>query len=539
MGIMRCHRNRTVVGIIVGTFLICGMFIQSEATANQQSTHLIDPGQEELFPLPASLRPAVEFWCKTFSEWRMDQVVLHDEEHLGVIYRILEIPGPVDEGLTVSQRQWVRSQETLLASELSSVYSDLAAGRRLDKDGQELANAIERGNGRIEGASGRVRSQRGVRERFLRGLEISGGYIDWFREAFRSQGLPEDLAYLPHVESSFSNSAKSSVGAAGMWQFMPSTARLFMTVDSAVDERLNPVTAARSAARFFGEMHRKLGSWPLAITSYNHGLGGMCRAKDYHGNDIGRIVQEYDSPSFGFASRNFYVEFLAARRIAKSPDRYFPEGVRFQSSLFMKPWTLKRSAYTQDIGRHLGSSVSTLSYLNPGWTSQALAGKKRLPAGVTVWIPAGKPVEDLPDLPKITVAEKSTSPSQRKHKIASGETLWSIARRYGVSVEALKAENGLRSRSPIVPGNVLELPDGNRSKKIIYIAKKSAEKRTAKLTASVQAVQARTHRVKNGETAVAIASNYRVSLNKLLAVNKMTDRSVIRPGQKLTIPVQQ
>lgn len=538
MGIMRCHRNRIVTGMIVGTFLVCWPFVQSEATVARQPINATDSDSDEIFPLPASLKSAVDFWCKTFSQWRMDQVVLHDDEHLGVVYRILEIPGPVAEGLTVSQRQWVRSQETLLAAELSRVYSDLLAGRRLDPDGQELADAIQRGNGKIQGAAERVRSQRGVRERFLRGLETSGGYIEWFRDAFRSQGLPEDLAYLPHVESSFSNVARSSVGAAGMWQFMPSTARLFMTVDSAVDERLNPVTAARSAARFFGEMHRKLGSWPLAITSYNHGLGGMSRARDAYGNDIGRIVREYDSPSFGFASRNFYVEFLAARRIAKSPERHFPEGVRFHSSLSMKPWTLRRSMSAPEIGRHIGTSTSTLSYLNPGWTSQALSGKKQLRAGVTIWIPAGRPVEDLPDPPEITVAARSapSTSQQRKHKIASGETLWSIARRYGVSVDALKAENGLSARTPIVPGNVLELPDGNRSQKIIRVAQKTVKKNNTRMTASLQA---RKHRVKNGETAVRIATNYRVPLQKLLAVNKMNDRSVIRPGQMLTIPVQQ
>jgi membrane-bound lytic murein transglycosylase D len=534
MAFFKSVPKRAVEGAVIGFLLICWPFFYAGATLNQPE---VRSDRDTDFPMPACLKPAVDFWSNAFSAWPMNQVALHDDEYLGVVYRLLDIPGEAGEGLTSGQRQWIRSQEVILAQNLEEIASDLSAGRALSSEQRHLLNSIEQGNGKIDGAAERVRSQRGVRERFLRGLEASGAYLDLFRQAFRAQGLPEDLAFLPHVESSFCNGARSSVGAAGMWQFMPSTGRLFMTINASVDERLNPATAARSAARYFGDIYRKLESWPLVITSYNHGVGGMCRAQDQFGNDFGRIVQQYDSPSFGFASRNFYAEFLAARRIAKSPEKFFPEGVHFHTSLSIKPWTLNRSMYSRDISRHLGVATSTLAGLNPGWTNIALMSKKPLPAGVTVWVPAGRSIEDLPEPPETVLAEARPASPQRKHRIAKGETLWSISRRYGVSLDALKKENGITARTRIVPGDELSLPDGSRkSDARIVLAQKSGSTSSAKARAKSSI---KTHRVRSGETPVGIASIYRVPLRALLAVNKMRTTSLIKPGQTLFIPIQQ
>src|SRR3569833_2053311 len=111
--------------------------------------------------------------------------------------------------------------------------------------------------------------------------------------------------------------------------------RVFMTVNNAMDERLDPVASARGAARYLAQAHERLGSWPLAITSYNHGKQGMARAKAEIGDDFCRIVREYQSKTYGFASRIFYALFLAAREIAILPDRYFPVGVEFERPLLM------------------------------------------------------------------------------------------------------------------------------------------------------------------------------------------------------------
>ena len=127
------------------------------------------------------------------------------------------------------------------------------------------------------------------------------------------------------MESSFQTGAQSSAGAVGIWQFTRGAAEKFMAVGGGRDERYDPVASTYGAARYLRYAYDKLGDWPTALTSYNHGINGMARAQSQVGNDFVRIVQEYDSPKFGFASRNYYAEFLAARDIARDPARYFAQ----------------------------------------------------------------------------------------------------------------------------------------------------------------------------------------------------------------------
>ena len=140
----------------------------------------------------------------------------------------------------------------------------------------------------------------------------------------KQHGVPEEIAALPHVESSFNPFAYSKVGAAGLWQFMPSTAKRFMRVDGIVDERLDPYSATEAAANLMLYNYRLLGTWPLAVTAYNHGPGGLRRAQDELGtSDIAVIVKRYQGATFGFASRNFYVAFLAALEVDRNAEKYF------------------------------------------------------------------------------------------------------------------------------------------------------------------------------------------------------------------------
>lgn len=113
-----------------------------------------------------------------------------------------------------------------------------------------------------------------------------------------------------------------------MWQFTKGAAKRFMPGGNSVDRRLDPFASAIGAARYLSYAYGQLGDWPAAITSYNHGIGGMKRAHNQVGRDFARIVQNYSSPAFGFASRNYYAQFLAAREIASNPMAYFPEGLQ-------------------------------------------------------------------------------------------------------------------------------------------------------------------------------------------------------------------
>ena len=429
----------------------------------------IDYDTSGLFPVPEAIQPNVDFWRHVYGVWSRGQVAFHDDEHMGVVYEVAELPGPIKEGYTNEQRAWLKSRRAFHRDRLRALEHKVRAHTPLTAADEQLLAKIEQGAGKeaVYGASQRLRSQRGVRERFKRGLEISGRYDSEFRKIMRAKGVPEDLAYLPHVESSFQAHARSSVGAAGIWQFMPATGRDYgMRVDRTLDERLDPITCADGAARYLSAAHRKLGSWPLAITSYNHGKGGVANAKARHGDDIGAIVQHYKGRAFGFASRNFYASFVAAREVADHPKRYFPEGVRFEEPWSQDRLVLTRAMPAQQVASHYGVPTASLARLNLHWRERAVAGRVHLPAGSTVWLPAGSlqrvAAQPSADRDRISTpsqaalvarnergsAAKAASPAPKKasapakyHVVKPEETLYRVAVSNGISVDKLRKLN--------------------------------------------------------------------------------------------------
>jgi len=314
----------------------------STGESEYKSVH--QTSSDATFPVPPGIEDNVEFWRKVYGEMDRSQVVIHDDTYMNVTYEVVEVPAAY-RGSSESRRAFVKDRQQEYRDRLATLERKVSSGESLTSAEEELKDKLEAAGGRnaLFGASERVRTQQGMRERFRSGMELSGRYDKAFREIFRKHGVPEDLAFLPHVESSFQSKARSGVGAAGLWQFMPATGRVYaLQVDQKLDERMDPLLACEGAARYLASAHRKLGSWPLAITSYNHGQGGMAKAKSYHGDDIGKIVENYKGESFGFDSRNFYSQFVAAREVAGHPDKYFPEGVAFTRPTIAIAWSSSR-----------------------------------------------------------------------------------------------------------------------------------------------------------------------------------------------------
>ena len=294
--------------------------------SNPSSNHYGPATYSGVFLKPSELEPAVEFWRKTYAQWYRSNVAIHDDRDMDVIYEVIIVPGVVEESLTTEQKEHVKNRREFWKNELMVLDSKVRVNAALTASEKQILAKL-RNNGRtlnavLPGANERVRSQRGTRERFQKGLEISRQYDRQFRKIFREAGLPEDLAYLPHVESSFQPNAKSSAGAVGMWQFTKGAAKTFMPAGDRIDQRLDPMASATGAARYLKFAYNKLKDWPAAITSYNHGIGGMKKAQNQVGHDFATIVRSYDGPAFGFASRNYYAQFLAAREIASNPMQY-------------------------------------------------------------------------------------------------------------------------------------------------------------------------------------------------------------------------
>ncbi len=346
---------------------------------------------ESLFPCSEAMREGVLFWKSVWTRWSLNQVVLHDTDHPSIVYEVFELPPPAGEVYSDAQREYVKGRREALEARLEAIERKVIEATPLDDDEKALALKITdvAGGAGISGASHRVRSQRGLRERFRRGLEISGRYHDTFVAVFREAGLPEALADLPHVESSFQVSARSSAGAVGVWQFTRGAARKFMLMTPGLDERLDPIASAHGAARYLKAAYDALGSWPLAITSYNHGIEGMRAARDRYGLNFPKILDEYDGRTFGFASKNFYKEFLAAREIASDPAAYFPERLVPDPPQKHDRVRIDRPTAARSLASRYGVSLVGLAAINPAWTSRAVRGSTPLPAGAEIWLPEG------------------------------------------------------------------------------------------------------------------------------------------------------
>src|SRR5437870_1189634 len=350
-----------------------------------------DVRQASLFPRPAALEPQLTFWRAIFTQYSTHQVVLHDALHLDKVYKVLDFRSRLDDGLGEGELASIERFETDL--ELDRLRATLL---RLHARGPhpESLTAEERAvydlwaddpaPDRFLAAADdkRLRSQRGLRERFADGVRISRRYFPEMERIFREEGLPVELVRLPLIESCFNLHAYSKVGAAGVWQFMPATGRRFLRVDNLVDERRDPIFSTRAAARFLAEMHGSLGAWPLAITAYNHGPEGVARAVAQLGTtDIVTIVRDYHGNAFGFASRNFYAEFLAALDVERNYREYFGN-LPVEPAPRTREHRLDRAIGIQQAAHMAHADRELLASLNPSLSSLVIAGRRPIPRGV-------------------------------------------------------------------------------------------------------------------------------------------------------------
>jgi membrane-bound lytic murein transglycosylase D len=379
------------------------------------------------FPVPAGLESAVEFWKKIFSEFGASQLVYFDPLDMSTIYEVTDV-----------------GEESRSNEYINAERSRIAAAHGVDVE--------------------RVKAQRGIKERTAAGIKRSGRYIAQIKQIFKERGLPPELTYLPIVESSYEIGARSSVGALGIWQFMPRTGREYMRVNSSVDERRDPIESSRAAASYLKQAYEYLGSWPLAITSYNFGKAGMARAVDEVGSDnLVDLIERYNHPYWGFPPKQFYAEFLAAVEIGSNLATYFP-GLELDTAVELKEVEVERGTSLASLIQ--SSRLSRDEFL--GWNPALSPSARVVPAGYRMKLPTDRTVEPLVVLAKNTnVAPKSAKkenvePKARvqvvHHKVKRGETLYEIARRYGASVQRIVQVNGLRQSRLLRVGSTLRIP---------------------------------------------------------------------------------
>ena len=412
---------------------------------------------DETFPQPAELQPDVDFWVGVFTTYGNDEGVLHDNRELGVVYARMAMPEKL------SRRERQRRVEKR-RKELQAALRSLASGKRSNLSAEEariLALWPAGVSDKILGdAVGRIRYQQGLRDRFEDGLQRSGRWRDHVNKEFVALNVPIEIAALPHVESSYNPAARSHVGASGIWQFTRSTGQRFMRVDHVVDERNDPFAATRAAGQLMAYNYSITGNWPMAITAYNHGLGGVRRAmREYGDTAYVDILRKYDGRAFGFASRNFYVAFLAAKEVDQNVEKYFP-GVRAESPTDYSVTELSTYVSVSGLTKAMGVSPRKLAQFNPALQETVWQESKYLPKGYELRYPAAGMSKSLAEfvgaLPPDAVFSKQLP--DMFHKVARGDTLSQIAETYDTRVSTLVALNGLGSSHRIRAGQQLRLP---------------------------------------------------------------------------------
>jgi membrane-bound lytic murein transglycosylase D len=462
------------------------------------AAHSSEVDNDEAFVIPEGLEAPVAFWKTIYATYTSRQVVMHDNRYLNIAYEVLDftyldngkrsdddLDRLVDDGIE-AEKQRIIANLMLLDSYRDGIpYAKLTPEQQRIVDSFADVDEVDK----YKAAADRVRGQRGQREKFLQGIADVAPYMPKMEQAFRSRGLPSDLSRLTFVESMFNLHAYSKVGAAGPWQFLAGTGKLYMTITPEVDERMDPIRASEAAARLLQENYDALGNWGLALTAYNHGVGGMKRAiSEVGSDDIGQIVWTYQSRSFGFASRNFYAEFLAARDVYDHRQKYFGKALDLYPSKTVPAYqeiVLPDFVPVSTLESYCDLTESEIKELNPALTHYVFEGEKYLPKQYPLKVPlekAPKVVKAYALIPR-ELRFAAQKPNEF-HVVKRGETLVAIARKYNMSVDSLMDLNALGGHSRLMAGQKLRVLASD--KKAMLVAKSDVKEPKVKVLPPVK-----------------------------------------------------
>ena len=503
----------------------------------------VDAGKE-LFPEYDCIRPNVAFWKKVYSEYPSTKGLIHDVHDLRIIYEVIDLVEADAPGARKINKKRVKK----VKAKYNTILQKLASGKKTGSAEEKRVAALfgpHSGKAAFRAAHNNIRLQRCQQNRFREGLIRSGAYLAEIKRIFKSYGLPEDLAYLPHVESSFNYKAYSKFGAAGIWQFTRSTGKRYMTVDYTLDERRDPIRATYAAARYLKNNYGLLGDWPTAITSYNHGESGMLRAKKKFGS-YDNIFKKYKGGYFKFASRNFYSEFLAAREIAKDHVGYFGS-LKLEKPVASREVKLRGYTPIQSLADYFQVDMKRLRAMNPAIRQPVYNGQKYVPKGYSLRLPMQKG-RDMNLLAAAMPADmfKLNQKRSRFYRVQRGDTAGLVARRNRVKLSNLILANQLDRRATIYVGQNLRIPALGEAVTLASVAKTKKKsvpsKRYVQPAGNVKQLAmlepgARRHIVQKGETAGKISKIYGISLAGLQRMNNLDARSTVYVGQGLQLSV--
>ena len=367
-------------------------------------------------------------------------------------------------------------------------------------------------------------------------------YAPAMKEILHKQGLPEDLIYIALIESGFSSTAHSSASAVGYWQFIRGTGHRYgLQIDSYVDERRDFVRSTEAAADYFKGLYNLFGAWYLAIASYNVGENRVKNVvMKYHTRDFWQLARENKLPE---ETVNYVPKFLAARLIAREPEKYGFSDIEYMPALEYANVDFDSSIDLRKLATAMNIDYDDLRDLNPSYKRGVAFSKSG--SKLTLRVPKGQEalavaaaVSASADNRRVYVASEDWS----YYRVRRGDTISVIAHKFGTTQSVLRDLNSMTSRSQLVAGKRIRVPaetvgglsretahERRRSSKEVALSKKN-------ISQHQKIVAKRIHIVRRGDTLTEIAKRYRVSIRALTRTNELGHHARISVGSHLEIP---
>ena len=353
------------------------------------------------------------------------------------------------------------------------------------------------------------------RKAFEESYKRSGLYMEMILGELRKEGLPEQLAWIPLIESAFRPRALSRARALGMWQFIRSTGyRYGLKQDKYVDERMDPVKATRAAIQYMIELHDLFGDWTTAIAAYNCGEGQVQRV--IRAQKVGYFDSFWDLfANLPYETARHVPRFIATLLIVGDPNKYGFSLPVPDPALQYDTVRVNAPVKLATLSQNLGIDPTLLVTLNSELRHDSTPNYPydiRVPTGY-----GEQCLACVASLPQYIPPDIVTN----RHTVRKGDTLGAIAQRYRTSVNALVRLNGLRSRTMIYPGQVLRVP----SRGGVETAVAAPQTKPGETVAYV---------VQNGDTLFQIAKTFNTTVDKIKAANGLVS-DILVVGQKLVI----
>lgn len=425
------------------------------------------PNTDSGFVVPSGLEDTVKFWVHVFGVYDKNHVIFYNKDDVSVVYSVLDFSDLAEmnsQSAAGIMNQMVKQESVRLAQVLEKV-----AGHIDDKDEDKVPAKFSLEEARIltwlrknrdhigtkaSELKGSLTQRPGFAHRMRQAIATSGAYMPEMRRIFEERGLPMELTVLPFIESAFSLKAYSSASAAGLWQFIPETGRNYLRIDQYVDERYDPILATYAAASHLAREFKLFNDWPLTINGYNTGAGRMQQAvRELKTTNIAAISKYFRGSGYGFDSRNYYPEFLAALEIYENRETYFGDIVEASPEPY-DYLTMPIATNLKKLFRSAGISESLMAELNLGLKPEVIAGLKDLPKDYLLKVPPERKDDVLLAVQEIYQDQQYAS----YHVVTKGEKLNEIALQYGVEPVDLAKVNGLIAGEKLKAGDILKLP---------------------------------------------------------------------------------